>query len=153
MYDQKIEPIKVAHISPAALVHERDLKKNQTDVLNIRCLVVDDDLVILKYVAKLLRSLGIKNVIISHQNPDLLYKLNSGLYNLLITDLEMPDLNGYDLVLGINKNQSQLKTIIMTGRSKNECREMMSTNLIDEWLFKPFGLKEMRSALSLLALI
>jgi hypothetical protein len=35
------------------------------------------------------------------------------------------------------------KTLIMTGRHKQECLEMMDARWVDGWLFKPFGFEEL----------
>jgi two-component system response regulator ResD len=43
-----------------------------------------------------------------------------------------------------------IKTIIMTGRHKDDCHEMMASQWVDGWLFNPFGLKQLDSMLSLL---
>ena len=41
-------------------------------------------------------------------------------------------MNGYHLT----------QTIIMTGRHENDCLKMMTSQRVDGWLFKPFGLKD-----------
>jgi DNA-binding response OmpR family regulator len=43
--------------------------------------------------------------------------------------------------------------IIMTGRPEDDCLEMMATRWVDGWLFKPFGLKELRNLLQRLGLL
>ena len=59
----------------------------------------------------------------------------------------MPDMNGFDLSRTIKRRARETKVIIMTGRHKNECLEMMETGCADGWLFKPFGVKELCSKL------
>jgi CheY-like chemotaxis protein len=114
---------------------------------NIRCLVVDDDKIILKFVAFMLSSLGYPKVDTAQAKPELMNKLTKGPYDILVTDLEMPDMNGFDLSHKIKKEVHDTKVIIMTGRHKNECLEMMDARWVDGWLFKPFGVKELRSKL------
>ena len=74
-------------------------------------------------------------------------KLATGPYDILVTDLGMPDMNGFDLTLKVKTELPDIKAIIMTGRHKNECLEMMQTGWADGWLFKPFGVKELCSKL------
>jgi two-component system chemotaxis response regulator CheY len=112
-----------------------------------RCLVVDDDGNVLKFVAYMLTMIGFQKVDTAQKKPELMNKLASGSYDLLVTDLEMPDMNGFHLSHMIKKKVQDTKTIIMTGRHKNECLEMMETGWVDGWLFKPFGVKELRSKL------
>jgi two-component system chemotaxis response regulator CheY len=117
------------------------------DRRNLRCLVVDDDKIILKFVAFMLSRLGYHKVDTAQERPELMNKLATGPYDILVTDLEMPDMNGFDLSHKIKKEVHDTKVIIMTGRHKNECLEMMDARWVDGWLFKPFGVKELRSKL------
>jgi DNA-binding response OmpR family regulator len=112
-----------------------------------RCLVVDDDGNVLKFVAYMLTMIGFQKVDTARKKPELMNKLATGPYDLLVTDLEMPDMNGFDLTHKIKKEAQDTKTIIMTGRHKNECFEMMAARWVDGWLFKPFGLNELRHKL------
>jgi len=112
-----------------------------------RCLVVDDDGNVLKIVVDMLIMLGFQKVDTAQMKPELMNKLATGSYDLLVTDLEMPDMNGFDLSHRIKKEVHDTKVIIMTGRHKNECLEMMETGWADGWLFKPFGVKELCSKL------
>jgi CheY-like chemotaxis protein len=114
---------------------------------NLRCLVVDDDKIVLKFVAFMLSRLGYHKVDTAQEKPELMNKLATGSYDILVTDLEMPDMNGFDLSHKIRKEVHDTKVIIMTGRHKSECLEMMKAEWVDGWLFKPFGVKELRSKL------
>ena len=123
-------------------MHHRKQKKPGSHPL--RCLVVDDDGNILKFVVLMLTMIGFQKVDIARKKPELMRKLATGSHDLLVTDLEMPDMNGFDLSHRIKKEVHDTKVIIMTGRHKNECLEMMETGWADGWLFKPFGVKELR---------
>lgn len=119
------------------------LKQYKPSAHLIRCLVVDDDRTILKYVARMLAMLGFQEVETAQRQPEVMEKLVTGPYALLITDLEMPDMNGYHLTQKIKKNAHETKVIIMTGRPEDDCLEMMASQWVDGWLFKPFGLKKL----------
>ncbi len=114
---------------------------------NLRFLVVDDNKIILKSMASMLSRLGYRKVDIAQEKPELMNKLTDGPYDILVTDLEMPDMNGFDLSHTIKKRARDTKVIIMTGRHKNECLDMMEAGWVDGWLFKPFGVKELRHKL------
>jgi len=117
------------------------------DRRNIRCLVVDDDKIILKFVAFMLSRLGYRKVDTAQEKSELMNKLTEDSYDILVTDLEMPGMNGFDLSQEIKEEVHDTKVIIMTSRNKNECLEMMDAGWVDGWLFKPFGVKELRSKL------
>ena len=146
-----INPVAVSP-SPLAMdgKRTRHLKQHKPSAHLIRCLVVDDDHTILKYVAHMLAMLGVQEVETAQRQPEVMEKLITGPYALLITDLEMPDMNGYHLAQTIKKNAHETKVIIMTGRPEDDCLEMMASQRVDGWLFKPFGLKQLGPMLSLL---
>ena len=125
---------------------------NKHGAHHIRSLVVDDDKNILNYVAHMLAMLGCQKVETARKKPDVMNKLTIGPYDLVVTDLEMPDINGYNLTHTIKKEAPDIKVIIMTGRPEQDCLEMMASRLVDGWLFKPFGLKELRSKMEGLGL-
>lgn len=129
------------------------LKQNKPDSHPIRCLVVDDDHTIIKIMVHLLAMLGFKGVETAQKQPDVMNKLLASPYELLITDLEMPDMNGYHLAQMVKQRAHDTRTIIMTGRHEGDCLEMMVSRWVDGWLFKPFGLKELRTMLSSLGLL
>jgi two-component system sensor histidine kinase EvgS len=122
-------------------------RQQNKDRRNIRCLVVDDDKIILKFMAYMLSRLGYSKVDTAQEKPELMNKLTDGSYDILVTDLEMPDMNGFDMSHTIKKWARDTKVIIMTGRHQNECLDMMEAGLVDGWLFKPFGVKELRHKL------
>ncbi len=117
-----------------------------------RSLVVDDDHTILDIVAQMLARLGFQ-VETAQEKPDVMNKVTTGTYDLLVTDLEMPELNGYHLTQRIKKEVDDTKVIIMTGVHEDDCLEMMATRWVDGWLFKPFGLNELRAMLQRLGLL
>ena len=127
------------------------LKQKKQDGHRLRSLVIDDDNIILRYVAQMLARFGCQ-VETAQEKPDVVNKLTTGTYDLLVTDLEMPEMNGYHLARSAKKKMHDTKVIIMTGRYRGDCLEMMATHWADGWLFKPFGLKEMRAMLQWLGL-
>ncbi len=109
-----------------------------------RCLVIDDNKVVLQFVARMATRLGYR-VDTAETKADVASKLSSGPYDLIVTDLEMPDMSGYKLTVMIKKKQLASKVIIMTGSYKGDCAEMMDSGWADGWLFKPFGLNDLRA--------
>ncbi len=119
---------------------------------HLRSLVVDDDNTILEYVAQMLARLGCQ-VETARERPDVMNELATGTFDLLVTDLEMPEMNGYHLAQRVKKKTHDTKVVIMTGRPEGDCLEMMATRWVDGWLFKPFGLKDLRAEIQRLGLL
>ena len=128
-------------------------KQKKQGARPIRSLVVDDDHTILKFVARLLSGFGYAKVETAQKNPEMMSRLTAGPYDLLVTDLEMPDMNGFHLAQMIKKKMPDTKVIIMTGRNEADCLAMSATRWVDGWLFKPFGFEELREMLKRLGLL
>jgi len=129
------------------------LNSGRLDRRHLRSLVVDDDHTILGIVAHMLTVIGLKNVQTAQKRPDVMKNLSQRLCDLLVTDLEMPDMNGFHLTKEIKQEMRDTKVIIMTGRHEDDCLEMMATQWVDGWLFKPFGLKDLHAMLQRLGLL
>jgi CheY-like chemotaxis protein len=123
-----ISPAAVGLVSVEQRGQDRYWKQNMPDTHPIRCLVVDDDQTILKYVAQMLAILEFEEAETAQTHPEVMNKIIAGPHELLITDLEMPDMYGYVLSQNMKKDaHDDIKTIIMTGRPKDDCLEMMAT--------------------------
>jgi CheY-like chemotaxis protein len=98
-------------------------------------------------VSLLLQNLGM-TVDAANCGPAAIECLRSCGYDFVVTDLEMPGMDGYKLAARIKLQTPLTKVIIMTGRSPFELEEKMNAGVVDRWLFKPFGGYELRTTLS-----
>jgi two-component system, chemotaxis family, chemotaxis protein CheY len=129
------------------------LNSGKSDRNHLRSLVVDDDHTILDIVAHMLTLIGFKNVQTAQKRFEVMERLSQRHCDLLVTDLEMPDMNGFQLTKMIKHEMQDTKVIIMTGRHDDDCLEMMATRWVDGWLFKPFGWKDLRAMIQRLGLL
>jgi adenylate cyclase len=145
------EPINTAHkmrdpllfdIGTSSQMKQEKGKGDQAP----RCLVIDDTPDVLHYVARMLTRLGYQ-VDTAVTKADVTARLADCQYELIVTDLEMPDMSGYHLAITIKSVSRETKVIIMTGRDPGDCMAMMCTGWADKWLFKPFGLMQLRQAI------
>jgi predicted RNA-binding protein YlqC (UPF0109 family) len=104
-----------------------------------KILVVDDDELLLEAVPQMLCSLGYD--VISANNGD------SGLNlflkrkcDIVLTDLEMPGLDGISLALHIKEKSPDTPVILMTGHDRESIMGQMRDSAVDMTLFKPFDL-------------
>lgn len=91
----------------------------QKAAADLRVLVVDDDPLQIGYVAALLKSLGIGNVVTADNGTEALTVLerpDHGL-DLIISDLMMPTMDGFDFLWQLAYRQSQIPVIIMSAQS------------------------------------
>jgi DNA-binding response OmpR family regulator len=116
-----------------------------------RCLVVDDNTVIMRLVAQMLEAVGYQ-VDTAQNGSRALSKASACRYDLVVTDLDMPKVDGYSLAFGIKRGFRDTKTVIMTGRCQAEVFDLMTTAVADAWIFKPFGFDELLHTLDDLGL-
>ena len=112
-----------------------------------KVLVVDNDHLAVQVVCRMMEILG-SRVDAANGGVPALNCLSESRYDVVITDLEMPDLSGYILASWVREKSPGTRVIIMTGRSQAEVEQYMKTEMVDTWLFKPFSLNEMEAALS-----
>jgi DNA-binding response OmpR family regulator len=106
------------------------------------CLVVDDDTNIMRLVAEMLAELGYR-VDMEEDGQKALQKIYARRYDIVLSDLEMPLINGFLLVSRIKSYTSDTQTLIMTGRCHAEVLGLMTPAIVDAWLFKPFTMDEL----------
>jgi len=101
-------------------------------------LLIDDSLSIRKFVGRMLESAGYE-VDTAVDGEDGLRKASAQNYRLIITDLEMPKLNGYEVIQGLrSRTQSQQTPIIvMTTRAGDKHRQMALNIGASSYIAKP----------------
>ena len=104
-------------------------------------LVVDDSPTIVKFVSFSLRNSGFE-VVTASDGMDAIEKIShlSDKVNLVITDLNMPNLDGYGLISTLRKNERYRDTpiIILTSVEGDEDRKRGMTVGANSYLVKPF---------------
>nr|YP_009511137.1 hypothetical protein [Hydropuntia rangiferina]AXI96810.1 hypothetical protein [Hydropuntia rangiferina]UAD87490.1 hypothetical protein [Hydropuntia rangiferina] len=112
-------------------------------------LLIDDDINLLNSISAYLVSEGFQiNMITSGYKA--LINLNNIKPDLIITDIMMPDINGYDLIKQIrsNENYCQLPIIFLTAKGMTDDR-ILGYNLgCNAYLAKPFCPQELISIIN-----
>lgn len=108
-----------------------------------RVLVVDNDTAIRDAVVKILESFG---CLVSQADDGIaaMTRLAVSQYDLVVTDFNMPFMNGYRLSNWIKREFPKTIIVIMTANCQAEIEQFVSTGVVDKWLFKPFGHDELR---------
>lgn len=116
----------------------------------LHILLVDDDLDMRILVGALIRQLW-KDVELdlAANGREALQKLNVGSYHVLLTDLQMPTMDGYDTAQAVRSlppPACHIKIICMTGGDISEERARQSG--IDGHILKPFTIDDLRLKIS-----
>jgi chemosensory pili system protein ChpA (sensor histidine kinase/response regulator) len=101
-------------------------------------LLIDDSLSIRKYVGRMLESAGYE-VDTAVDGEEGLRKASAHNYRLIITDLEMPKLNGYEVIQGLRSRPQTQQTpiIVMTTRAGDKHRQMALNIGASSYIAKP----------------
>lgn len=108
---------------------------------DFKVLVVDDKIWVAKATGEILKSM-VTDVDICFSAKEALYKLSLNKYDLIISDLAMPNLNGLELAKQVKEEYPQIKFVIMTGWLGDI--EEYNSDIIDHMLEKPFGIEEIK---------
>lgn len=110
------------------------------DASALRLLVVDDSELMRKVIRDVLSRLGLERVDEAIDGVDALRLCRSTRYDVVVTDLSMPRLNGIDLLRAIRVMPGREHTAVLLAScflSKRDIREARSAG-VDGFLPKPF---------------
>lgn len=102
-------------------------------------LVVEDDPLVLSFVCRILSSCGF-SVDTAANGEEGWDALQRRTYDLLVTDHEMPLLNGLDLITRLRRESLPLPVILMSGVITKGEPSRDKRNLPDVFLQKPFSI-------------
>ena len=104
-----------------------------------RVLIVDDEQTVRDLVAKTL-TMADYDVDTAPDGPSALDRLSATEYDLLITDLKMPGMDGLSVIREVRRRSTELPIVIITGYS-TEASAIEAINLgVSGYLTKPFRL-------------
>jgi two-component system chemotaxis response regulator CheY len=107
--------------------------------MDMRVLVVDDSGVMRKIISRALGELGINDVEEAADGQLALDAMTaSGPFDLLITDWNMPVMNGLELVQAIRGSGSAIPIIMVTTKSEKEAVLQAIQAGVNDYVIKPF---------------
>ena len=107
---------------------------------NIKILVVDDFSTMRRIIKNLLRDLGFNNTDEADDGTTALPKLQGGSYDLLITDWNMPGMQGIDLLRAVRADPklSTMPVMMVTAEQKKEQIIEAAKAGVNGYIVKPF---------------
>lgn len=110
-------------------------------------LIVDDDLLNQKVLSRLLLLKGF-NVTVAKDGVAALEKININYFDLIISDINMPNLNGAELLEELNNKSLKIPFILLSGEFRSEVKnELISKGAIDV-LQKPVDIDVLLQSIS-----
>ena len=110
-----------------------------------RILIVDDAKTIRNILSKMLSFMGFEVAVASSGNEGLnLFLKNS--FDLVLTDLQMPGIDGWTLALHIKDESPDTPIVLVTGSERKAVMEKLKGSCVDSVVFKPFTLEDIQQA-------
>jgi two-component system chemotaxis response regulator CheY len=107
---------------------------------NVRFLVVDDFSTMRRIVHNLLKEIGYSNVEEAEDGVVALRKLERGAFDFILTDWNMPNMDGLTLLQRVraNPNLTNLPVLMITAEAKKDNILLAAQNGANGYIVKPF---------------
>ena len=116
---------------------------------NIPILVVDDFATMRKVVRNCLKSLGFENCSEAEDGKAALAKLKSSEFKLIVSDWNMPNMMGIDLLKAVRSDPtiSKIPFLMVTAEAQQENVIAAAKAGVSNYIVKPFTLEQMQNKL------
>lgn len=108
----------------------------------MRILIIEDEYNLADVIATRLKKENYK-VDIETDGEEGFYTALNGTYDLLILDVMLPHMNGFEILKEIRENELDLKIIMLTAKAELEDKLNGLSNGADDYLTKPFHIEEL----------
>ena len=115
----------------------------------MKILVLDDSKTMLRIITNTLARIGEKDVVTAENGKEGLEKYHSDKFDLILTDWNMPEMNGLDFVKRIRRKDGETQIIMITTEgSKREVITALKAG-VNNYIVKPFTPQVLRQKLEL----
>ena len=117
-----------------------------SNIESLSALVVDDDTDMAQLIMALLRDMGVRNVDRAKDGMHAIVKLRQDphRYNLVISDWEMPGVNGLQLLRAVRKQLPALPFLMLTVRKNSEEILAAKDARVTGYITKPFNPRDLQ---------
>jgi len=107
---------------------------------DMKILIVDDFSTMRRIIKNLLRDLGFNNTSEADDGQTALPMLKTGNYDFLVTDWNMPGMDGLSLLRAVraNENLSRMPVLMVTAEAKREQIVVAAQAGVNGYIVKPF---------------
>jgi CheY-like chemotaxis protein len=128
---------------PAAGEKPDNRKSNdsQNDKFKYKVLLVDDENAVGDTLAEMLRGEGCEVIMVNNPKEALVNFIKNDC-DVVLTDLSMPDINGYELARKIKSMRKDIPVILITGWDQKS--QDVNQDIIDGVIQKPFNIDQIR---------
>lgn len=116
----------------------------------MKALIVDDEVKLADALAELFRQHKIL-VDVVYDGEDGLYYAKNGDYDVVVLDVMMPRMNGYEVVQRLRQNKNNVPVLMLTAKDDVSARVKGLDYGADDYLTKPFATEELLARVRALA--
>jgi CheY-like chemotaxis protein len=110
-----------------------------------RILVVEDNLDVQNVLSEILYFFGFEVTLVGN-GVEALTVFSQNSFDMVLTDLQMPAMDGSSLACHIKERSPETPVILMTGACKGAAWEKAQRATVDSVIFKPFSMADLRQA-------
>jgi DNA-binding response OmpR family regulator len=119
-------------------------RKNNDDDKKKKILMIDDEADITFTFKTGLEDTGLFTVDTFNEPQDVLFNFKPGVYDLLLIELRMPKMSGYELYKEIRKIDAEIKVIFLTAsESFEDFQKVFPTFNMNYYVLKPVEINEL----------
>jgi DNA-binding response OmpR family regulator len=111
--------------------------------MGTKILVVDDDRQVRGYLSKTLSEVAGFSVEVAETAEEALQKLQGVMFDLVLVDLKLPDMDGLQLITEIVNSKPEILTVLITGHGSSDSAVEAMKRGASDYLTKPFNLDDM----------
>lgn len=112
----------------------------------MRILVVEDDKGIAECIQKYLESETLNFICdIECNYGNIIHKLQNTDYDLILLDLNLPEVNGFSILEYMRDNKISIPVIVITGQSELDNKMKAFAIGADDYILKPFSIQELKA--------
>lgn len=130
----------LSHLNP------EDIALKNTDLDGLRILLVDDSKLARKHIKRTLKSMGLDNITEAENGIEAVSILSESLFDLIVTDYNMPEMDGRELSAYIREqsNQSSVPIIMVTSEQNSSRLAAVQQAGVSAICNKPFEPESVR---------
>ncbi len=141
-----VKDLKRAVMSAMDWEHPDQLELDDLDPENLEVLVVDDSGMARKMISRTLGKMGIERITEAADGADAIPLIQTNHYDLIVTDFNMPEVDGHELLRFIRNesNQSSIPVLMVTTEGDASKLAAIQHDGVSAILDKPFAVTEVK---------
>ena len=119
----EVDDLRLALEATTEYMATEEDEDNLVELDSVKALVVDDSLTSRKHITRMLKNMGLENITMANDGTEAVEILHDEVFDIVITDFNMPEMDGEKLTSFIRNDSSQSSIpILMVTSENNEAR-------------------------------